>query len=286
VAILSAIVVLVAGAATDAAAQKWSANFTGTIALIAFAMAAMYGARKRSLWMSIRVLGLADRLVKSLSSGNFGKKILARIIFMDRLETWRAIHVALGIVAMLSMWWHIRSAHASPNPIEWLLFAAIGVLVLSGLFGSMVQDLFPHIAANQIEHEVRLRDVDYELRALLKQAADNAPGYGLEVNSAYHAEIEPILHNREPSLRLLWTSLSGEDPALRACARARRLAGKFGDKNEGYGILLALAERKVRLDQNYNNLRFNMGWLPFHIGSLLIVGFLLVFHVVGALLFR
>jgi CRP-like cAMP-binding protein/Fe-S-cluster-containing hydrogenase component 2 len=286
VARLSAIAVLVVGAATDAAADRWTPNATGVIATAAFAMAALYGVRKRSLWMSIRVLGLADRLVKSLSPGKFGKNILARLIFMDRLETWRAIHVALGILAMLPLWWHIRSSHVSPNAVEWLLLAAIGVLVLSGILGSAVQDLFPHLATRPAEHEVRLGDVDYELRALLKQAADSAPGYGVEVNSAYQAEIEPILTGRQSPLRLLWATLRGADPALHACAQARRLAGKFGEKSAAYGKLLALAERKVRLDQNRTNLRFSTGWLPFHIGALLVVGFLLVFHIVGALMFR
>jgi hypothetical protein len=205
---------------------------------------------------------------------------------MDRLQTWRAIHVSIGILTMLPLWWHIRSAHSSPSPIEWLLLVSIGVLVLSGIFGSAIQDLFPHIASKRAEHEVRIKDVDYEIRGLLKQAADDVPGCGVEVNSAYHAEIEPILLNRDPSVRLLWMTLLGKDPAMRACAGARRLEGKFGEKNQGYAKLLALAERKVRLDQNLINLRFSTGWLPFHIGSVLIVGFLLVFHIISALMFR
>ena len=286
IALLSAIAALVAAAATDAVAQTWNPNRSGAIALAAFAMAAIYGARKRSLWMSIRVLRLADRFVKSVSLGNFGKSVLAALSLMDRLQTWRAIHVAIGILAMLPLWWHIRSAHGSPSPIEWLLLLAIGVLVLTGIFGSALQDLFPHLAASKDEHEVRLRDVDYELRGLLKQAADSAPGCGVEVNSAYSAEIEPILLNRQPALWLLWTTLSGHDPAVRACARATSLVGKFGDKNEGYAGLLKLAQRKVRLDQNLINLRFSTGWLPFHIGAVLTVGFLLIFHIVSALMFR
>jgi hypothetical protein len=232
------------------------------------------------------VLGLADRLVKSLSPDSFGKKSLDLLIYMDRLETWRAIHVAIGILVMLPLWWHLRSAHDTPSPLEWVLLVAIGALILSGVFGSTLQDLFPQIAARKTEHEVRLKDVDYELRSLLKQAADSAPGCGVEVNSAYRAEIEPILLNRQPTLEMLWTTFSGRDPAAHACARARTLIGKFGDKNEGYAGLVKLAERKVRLDQNLTNLRFSTGWLPFHIGAVLIVGFLLVFHIASALMFR
>jgi hypothetical protein len=249
-------------------------------------MAALYGARKRSLWMSIRVLGLADRLAKKVSLGGFGKKTLARLIFMDRLETWRAIHVALGVFAMLPMWWHIQRAHTSPSPLEWLLFVGIGALLLSGLVGSLVQDRFPHLAGNQLEREVRLKDVDYELRVLIKRAADDAPGYGPDVDAAYQAEIDPILHGRERSLRLLWATLRHKDPAARACARARKRVGQFAEKGEGYDKLLALAERKVRLDQNRCNLAFSTGWLPFHVGAVLMVGFLLIFHIIGALMFR
>jgi CRP-like cAMP-binding protein/Fe-S-cluster-containing hydrogenase component 2 len=285
-ALIGAVTALIVAVATDAVSKTWSANLTGTVALAVFAMAAIYSARKRSLWMSLRTLVLADRFVKNSAPGSFGKKSLAALIFMDRLETWRTIHVTLGMLAMLPLWWHIRSAHAIPSAMEWLLLVAVGLLVLTGMFGSAVQDFFPHIASKRAEHEVRTKDVDYEIRGLLKQAADDAPGCGIEVDAAYRREIEPILLNRDSSLRLLWTTLRGQDPAVRACAQARKLVGQFGEKNQGYARLLALAERKVRLDQNLINLRFSKNWLPFHIITVLVVGFLLVFHIVSALMFR
>jgi hypothetical protein len=207
--------------------------------------------------------------------------------WLDNLERWRSAHILLGVGALLPLWWHIVSAPVAPNPAEWLLLGIVILLVASGIFGTVIQDFFPHTAGKQGEHLVRIKDVDRELRDVLKASTDNAVGHGEEVEEAYHARIEPILYETPPFWRLLFSALRKGDPAQSSCAMARHLLGGFStdEHKRAYEQLLQLAEHKVRLDQNRVSLQFTTGWLRYHILVAVMIGVLLVFHIVGAFLF-
>jgi len=287
-ALLCSFLVVGLGTLSAGLARSWSAYWTGGCALAGFALAASYSLRKRSLLFSVRWLDWIG--LKSHSRGG-AATLQSRIRWLDNLKTWRSAHVLLGVGTLLPLWWHIGSAPLPPNPMEWLLLAAIAVLVASGVLGTVIQDFFPHTADKQSEHRVRLKDVEVELRTLLKAATDGAVGHGEEFERAYHEEIEPILYNAQPFWRLVLATLRSSDPAQKACARARKSLETFRSMGQNdafvaaYAALCQLAERKVRLEQNRANLRFTTGWLRYHISVAIVTGVLLIFHIIGAFLF-
>src|SRR6266481_4571152 len=65
---------------------------SGTLTLIGFVLATLYSVRKRSLRTSVRLLRDTAKLPISMA---------ARVVSLDRLEMWRFVHVAIGILVLL-----------------------------------------------------------------------------------------------------------------------------------------------------------------------------------------
>ncbi len=283
-AIGSALVILL-GALSGPLARHWSPYWTGAIALGMFVLAGAYSLRKRSLWFSVRWLAFVYRVAAKAGFAEAGKRLQSRLRRFDELDTWRSVHIVIGVTALLPLWWHICSAAARPNPLEWLLIIAVALLILSGFAGVVIQDFLPRLLAAQTDHEVRVEDVDSEIKSVRFQAKEGSVGHGDEIAKAYTKQIEPILYRPQPRWRLWLATLSGADRGRQACAEARKRLGSFGAQNDAYQQLLELAARKVQLEQNRSDLQFNTGWLPYHIGVAVLIAALLVFHVVAALLF-
>ena len=92
--------------------EYWS----GSIALASFIAIAWYSVRKRNIWFSIRVLQFTGRI--------FPAAIQRRLVILDRLETWRAFHLTLGMLALLPLSWHITTTAMSP--LEAVLATLVG----------------------------------------------------------------------------------------------------------------------------------------------------------------
>src|ERR1017187_5832403 len=72
--------------------QRVGVILSGIITAVMFIAVGLYSVRKRNLWFSLRMLNLARRI--------FPKAVFEQMVFMDRLESWRAVHV---VIAMLSL---------------------------------------------------------------------------------------------------------------------------------------------------------------------------------------
>ena len=103
-AVIGGIVVTAVHSATGSIPGRLGSYRTGIITITSFALAALYSARKRNLWPSVRWLRLATRLPR---------KIARTLIVLDRLETWRTAHITLGVLVLLPFWWHVDAGRAT-----------------------------------------------------------------------------------------------------------------------------------------------------------------------------
>ena len=289
-ALLCALVVVAGHAFTAGYGRAMGPYRSGIVALVGFVIVGWYSVRKRSLWFSVRVLRTTQRLLPD-SLQRFATAL-------DRLETWRAVHVTLGVLVLLPLWWHCETGLMSP--LELLLAIAVALLILSGVFGVVVQDFLPHSIQGRAEHEVRLRDIDARISATYVEAEEKILGHSEELTTAYTSQIKPLLNfDLVPQRTLLLATLRGVDAGSEYCAPlfavADRLKTIVKDPRilESWDVreapvwkeLAGLAVRKVNLDHNAFNLRFSTGWLEFHIVLALATLGLLIFHVLSALYF-
>lgn len=246
---------------------------SGIVTLIGFVLAACYSMRKRSLWASVHLWRLASRLPTSIAS---------RIVSLDRLETWRAGHVAIGSLILLPLWWHIEAGMRA-GTLELTLGALVALLVLSGIAGASIQQFLPHAMQLEPDHEVRLRDVESALDDLYHEAEETILGHSENLISAYLEAIRPILQGSQSWLVLMRATLTGTDPSAARCQQLRARTPELGAEAELYRELVDIAARKIRLEQNRFNLVVGIIWLRLHVTLVLLTALVIVIHVFGIL---
>jgi len=269
-------------ASTVIALHKLSASWgvrqgsyrTGVLTLSVFLLAALYPVRKYTLWFSLHWLRLAPR---------FSRAWAVRMLLLDRLETWRVVHVTLGVFAMLPFWWHTQFGRRSL--LELALEILVMLLVLSGFLGALIEDLLPARMLKLGNQEVRLEDVEAASHRLYVEAEEMVLGHSEALVHAYLSFVRPILAGSQPSRTLLWATLTSNNPALAVCKPARLHAGGFGAEAPAFHELVNIAERKVGLDHNQFNLRMSTAWLRLHRRLAISVLVLIIFHVAGVLYF-
>ena len=275
--VLCALLVLIAHSAAEARGLKVSQYWSGTIALIGFVILGWYSVRKRSLWFSLRVLRITGRILPA------GWQ--QYMIVMDRLETWRAVHITLGIVVALPLWWHVSSGLMSL--VEMLLALATGLLLLSGVFGVVIQEFLPAVIEAMPEREVRLQDVASRIDATYVEAEEKVLGHPEAIVQAYLKNLKPILEaDRIASRwRLLGATLGRRNLGSEMCAKWHQAAAQFGDDAAVWKELVDLTARKLNLEHNAFNLNFSTEWLTFHIVLAVCTFGLLILHVLSVLYF-
>jgi len=253
--------------------EYWS----GTIALVGFVLLGWYSVRKRSLWLSLRVLRLTGRL---LPAG-----LQKRVIIADRLESWRAVHITLGILLILPLWWHLSSGLMSP--VEMFLALAVALLLLSGIVGVVIQEYLPRAVETMAEREVRLEDVASRIDAVYVEAEETVLGHPEAFVQAYVKNLKPILEADRVASRwqLFRATLTRGNVGSEICSEFRQLAGEFADDTAAWNELVDLTARKVNLEHNAFNLHFSTDWLSFHIVVAVCTFGLLILHICAVLYF-
>lgn len=275
--LICAVVVIVAHAVLRPYTTAMNPYISGIAAAAAFVLAALYSLRKRSIFFALRGLRAATRPLP--------RRLRQRIILFDRMETWRFLHLTVGMLMLLPLWWHLDNGLPA-STLELALAACIGMLLLSGFVGVTIQDLLPGAMNLRPEYETRPQDIEQRFNELYVQAEELILGHSEKLNQTYVNEIRPLLRNSRPLYQMLWATLSGWDPAPYACRFARARIGELGEEKELYQSLVGVAERKVRLENNLFNLHLDTGWLTVHISLFTLTACLLVLHVLGALYFR
>jgi hypothetical protein len=256
----------------------WSAGQgsyrTGVLTLSVFLLASLYPVRKYTFWFSLHYLRLASRLPHAWA---------VRLLLLDRLETWRVVHVTLGVFAMLPFWWHTQFGRRSL--LELALEILVVSLIVSGFVGTLLEDFLPARMLKLGNKEVREEDIEAASHALYVEAEERVLGHSEALVHAYLVYIRPVLAGSQPWRSLLWATLAGHNPASAVCRPARLLAAGFGAEAAVFTDLVNIAERKVALDHNHFNLRLTTGWLRLHRALAISVLVLIAFHIGGVLYF-
>ena len=246
---------------------------SGIITAVMFIAAGLYSVRKRNLWFSLRILNLARLFLPKFA--------FERMVFMDRLESWRAVHVVIAMLSLLPLWWHMQR-HLM-GPLEAALASAVALLFASGLFGILIQDRMPHFMTLFAEHEVRPVDIDAKINAVYVEAEEKILGHPEAFIRAYLARIKPILLNDRSAWQLFFATIAKRDVGGEIDSGLAPAETFPGDDGKAWSELIALAMRKVNLEQNDFNIWLSNSWLRFHIILAALTGSLLVFHVISVL---
>ncbi|HZP44263.1 MAG TPA: hypothetical protein VFB15_01315 [Candidatus Binataceae bacterium] len=252
----------------------WGSLRTGCLTLAVFALAALYRVRKRWTWWDLRTMWFGARLPARL--GGWWRRA-------DRLETWRHVHIAAGLGVMIPLWWHIQEG-AGASRLEIVLLAIVGLLLVSGVSGVLIQDFLPHAMRIRPGYEVRLEDIEGALHDLYVEAEEAILGRPEAFVQTYLRDIRPLMLGSPRSAALLWATLTGSDPTT---AVTDRLAHRQPETSDpaAWERLTKLVERKLRLDHNRVNLRLSRGWVSAHLVLVVLLAVLVSFHIAGALYF-
>jgi hypothetical protein len=248
---------------------------SGIATLAAFALAAAYTMRKRSMWLSLHAMRLAARMPHAMAH---------RLLIADRLESWRLVHVILGAAVLFPLWWHMEQGGGASR-LEAALAALTAMLLLSGFAGAIIQDLLPHSMRVRPDMEVRPEDADAAIHELYVEAEEAILGHSEALVKTYLDAIRPVMLGHRRPRALFVATLTGADPAAPVAAQLRQRAGTLSNEAETWERLVAIAERKVRLEHNHFNLALSVGWLRIHIVLAIAIGVLIAFHVAGVLYF-
>lgn len=273
IAIGCGVAVVVLRLLTPGVAHRVGVYASGIITAILFVAVGLYSVRKRNLWLSLRMLILARRVLP--------KAVFGRVVFIDRLETWRAAHVVIAMLSLLPLWWHMQR-HLM-GPLEAALASAVALLFASGLFGVLIQDRLPHYMTRFAEHEVRTQDVNAKINAVYVEAEEKILGHKEEFTKDYLARIKPVLLEDRSSWALFAATVSRRDIGNEVNL-ALSSADPYRDAEAAsWKELVDLATRKVNLEQNDFNLWLSISWLRFHIVLAVLTFALLAFHVLSVL---
>src|SRR5260370_10407178 len=118
---------------------------SGIATAAAFALAAIYSLRKRLIWVPLHTMRVAARMPPTLAH---------RLLVADRLESWRFVHVLIGVGVLIPLWWHVGQGTGATR-LEAVRLAATVLLMLTGFAGPAAQDFPPHTLGSPPNQEVQ-----------------------------------------------------------------------------------------------------------------------------------
>lgn len=264
--VIAGVVAVIAGMAIGRSPLEEVAS--GLLTLFVMALASFYVLRRRSMRLSLTML-------RPFTTWRVLRPVRELAVRLDRMQSWRTAHLILGVLFALALWWHMGAARGT-----WLetgLFVMCVLMLLSGIFGSLVQFWLPRSMLGIIEREVRVEDVNARRQAIFVEAEEKILGGAERLVDAYVAEIRPLLQGEPTRLGLLEDAIRRQDPGALLRGRLWRLLEGMEPMEEvKFRELIDLAEQKGRLDLNLYHLELSVGWLVIHdalvIGTAVLVG--------------
>lgn len=246
---------------------------SGLVTLLLMAAAGLYALRRRTMRLSLLLL-------RPFSTVGFLRPLRPLAVRLDRVQSWRTVHLVLGVVWVLALWWHMGASRGTW--VETGLLAMCVLLLASGVFGALVQFWLPRSMLGIVEREVRIEDVDARRSAVYVQAEEKILGGSERLVDTYVAEIRPQLQGDPPPIRLFEATLRRQDPGALLRGRLWRLLEGMEEKDAAtFRELIDLAEQKGRLDLNLYHLQLSVGWLVFHDAVVLGTVALVVLHLLS-----
>jgi hypothetical protein len=99
---------------------------SGWMTLGAMALAAAYAVRRR-----FRLLSLY--LIRPFVVRRPLRRFRTFVVRLDELRNWRVVHLWIGTLVLLPLYWHVGGA--AGGMVEWMLLATVVLVVATGLGG-------------------------------------------------------------------------------------------------------------------------------------------------------
>jgi hypothetical protein len=153
-AVLSGAAVIAVHSGSTGLGARLGAYRTGIATLVVLALAAGVALHKyivrwwpRLVWNWVHALSFASS--DSLKPGLVPPLSGVPLLSLDWPKASRRVHVMLGILATLPLWWHCESGRASM--LDLTLESVAILLVMSGIFGLALTELVPkHMLSAQL----------------------------------------------------------------------------------------------------------------------------------------
>jgi hypothetical protein len=276
--ITAVVVVAVLVRASPTVGAGLGTTTTGLLTLAIMLLAAAYAVRRRFLRLSLYIIRpfVEIRVLRPL------RPLAVRL---DKLRSWRVAHLALGVLCLLPLRWHVAAGRG--GLLEQILLAVVALVIATGVLGVLLQYLIPQLLLGAIEREVRVRDVHEKQQALYVEAEERILGRISDLLvDTYVTKVKPILLGDTPRRRLLEATLRRQDPGALVRGHLWNLLDQLNEKEaETFRGLIDLAEEKVRLDLNLFQIQVTTAWLVWHDAAVACAGALVTLHVVSAFYF-
>ena len=202
---------------------------------------------------------------------------LARILYIS--------HLALGALALGATLAHTHGA--APGNVAGALALAMGLALLTGVFGGIVHVLLPARLARLERGSVLPEELALRRREIDERIFTQLSGRSEVVKTLYGRILRPYRASRLGALALVASGrrLREEEKRVRAKAGGL-LAGRRSERLDGFDDLVRLVVER-RAVGSLRFLTFSLrGWLPVHLSATAAAVVLLVAHVVAVVVRR
>lgn len=236
------------------------------------------GGSAPGLWYGI--IGSGLMIYAGLLSAQ--RKLERRPIWGMR-KTWVKGHIWLGLLSVVFIACHARLRWG--GPVEIALWLVLGAVILSGVFGLILQQFVPGWIARRFQSEVPYGQMPHVCNVLLSEAdtlidsvapeGDDAPGYAADLRAFHDQHVRPFLKIDAPTKALLRNNLQSD--AFFATLRGRVKLGEGGSAEalEALDQLDEICKQRRRIAEQQRMYHWLHGWLMVHIPlsiALLVLG--------------
>jgi hypothetical protein len=212
-------------------------------------------------------------------------------------KAWLRGHIWLGLLSVVVILCH-ASFHLG-GPLEWALWIVLGIVIVSGIFGLVLQQFLPRMITSRIPNEAPYEQIPYLCKKMAQEAerlmakiwesqipatqasvAVSQLGLGAKVQlqEFYEAQVLPFLSKPYKRSFLLARSLRADT----AFSRLKALPG-LTDVKEHLDDLAALCTERRQLAEQERLHHLLHGWLLIHIPLSVVLLVLGVWHAVQSL---
>jgi hypothetical protein len=90
---------------------------------------------------------------------------------LGRVYTWTQGHVWLALLSYPLILFHAGLHWGQPGSLTWVMMWIFTVVVLSGIFGVIIQNIIPRMLLSDLQHETIYDEIDHVIHELAGEAA-------------------------------------------------------------------------------------------------------------------
>jgi hypothetical protein len=91
---------------------------------------------------------------------------------LGRVYTWTQGHVWLALLSYPLIIFHAGFRWGQPGSLTWVMMWVFTIIVVSGIFGVVMQNIIPRMLLNDLQHETIYDEIDHVIHELADEAAN------------------------------------------------------------------------------------------------------------------